>query len=382
MSIHPSAITSASFALPPSALPVLRFEDPKPRGPSLTRRVSHCFVAVRDQAIETKERICQCSVIRYSPVITDATLWVTYSANSYAVQLFINMFTRSATASGSSFTQYSKLFSSLKAVKIGAVALIPFALYSVYSEARNCITGPDRVDAGLRTLESLGWVSDSSAAFLDGLRLAGAVSEGVGAAVFSCMTVGAVLSVATIALNSRHIYQGHKFLKRMELAERLGNHAGIINMITGNEGDEKGAAAIEPMTSYMIHKHFNVDGVKLGANLKRINDHAHAMIRSKSRRDQVEGEKILERTSECLIDRVRSRNFSYGLAILSATVTLIGLALLLTVFAPFGYGLMATGAFISICKFFHEKYALEKFEKKIEFDAIVTPPEAMAVFRG
>lgn len=243
-------------------------------------------------------------------------------------------------------------------------AAIPCALFSIYASGKalsKAQTYDEKEDLSLDFVENVGWLGDSIASFFRGLTTTGYL-RAVAPAVFPLALGSAVLSGVSIFKNGKNLDKSRILLK--EVRKKDTNEA--LDHIA--KGDD-----------YAVKTHFNAaSGKDMKDTITKISTLSREILANKEVKED-EKESIKQKSSQflkLLTDRIKSKNFTHRLAMLSMTVQLVGLAILAFVgAAALGYGLLAIGAMISLAKFFNEKKQHELFSK--EFTAWGNNAEAL-----
>lgn len=282
--------------------------------------------------------------VTYTPLVTDLTGVIVNIANAKTFSFLLNFLFDTTAASGDSWKGQEWLVRAVREVKVLAAVTIPVALYSLGRDSFELINGTEKVDATLRVAENLSWLGDSTSTFISGLEVTGAIAEGTSALTFFPISVAsACLATATITLNGRRLYQSRQLIKEMDL----------------QASDNEVLTLLNNKDEYFLQKSFNVEGDKLKETLQDIQGLAAKKLASG---DAKSSQETLQKTVDGLKERIRTKNWSHGLAILSSVVTLIGMAILL--FSPLGpiaYAILAVAALVSVAKFLYERKSLHYF---------------------
>lgn len=282
--------------------------------------------------------------VAYTPLVTDLTGVIVNIANAKTLSFLLNFVFDTTAASGGSWKGQEWLFKAVRDVKVLAAVTIPVALYSLGRDTYELVRGTEQVDAGLRVAENLSWLGDSTSTFISGLESTGAIHNGIAATTFFPISIASgCLATATIALNGRRLYQSRQLLKEMD-AEPGDNE--VLTLLTSKD-------------EYFLQKSFNVEGEKLKETLQEIQGLAAKKL---ANGDAKASQNTLKTTVDSLKERIRTKNWSHRLSILSSIVTLVGMGILL--FSPFGpiaYGLMAVAALVSVAKFLYERKSMRYF---------------------
>ena len=228
------------------------------------------------------------------------------------------------------------MLQAMRSAKICAIASVPFAIYNTSRGVYDMATTPEKVDGLLRMIEGLGWLGESSSTFVNGLHMIGAVSINAISLGFAFSVTGAFLSSATLVLNAKHLHHGRRLSEELH---KLGDdHEGVLK-------------ALESKTDYQLHRHFGVAGDKIRTKVQQV---------LANRQDEA----AVKSTVDSLKGRIRSRNFSHALAIVSAAVTIIAMSILLfTPLSTLAYGLLAAAAVVGIIKYFYEHRAVNRLKR-------------------
>lgn len=219
--------------------------------------------------------------------------------------------------------------------KIAAAVAIPFAIYGIIQEGRQMFSGKHKIDSAFRMVQNVAWLADSTGTFVRGLCQVGAVGQQAMQVAFGFTVAGAALSVATIALHAKAIYQSNQFLEK-------------LNKKSEKEAIDHALA----QSAYRKEKYFNFDATTYN-QLTLISANANTEIQGEAKTH--------------LINRVKESNFGRKLAILSAVVSLVAMAVLLfTPAAPIGFFLLAVASGILLAKFFYERRSVKHFSTKIQ----------------
>lgn len=193
------------------------------------------------------------------------------------------------------------------------------------------------IDRGLMLVEnasSLAVVGETVAVALKEFGNIGATSA-LGLASNICAGIGAVLSFATIALNSKHWYETAQFRERMN--EKFGN-------VEGKDGNFTELVAF--INEHSLEDLKNRFGVKDSKELKL---RLQAILEKAKNSDPENSKEIAEKTFNAMKKRLITKEIFHGLKIAVAVISIIAAAILIfTPAAPAGYALLAAGSVVTI----------------------------------
>lgn len=239
---------------------------------------------------------------------------------------------------------------------------IPFSLYNARNEMRsilveqrgeNRLTRSEKINSGLRFIEYVAATGDSTAALLNGLEKIASIAKGVLIVSAAISGVCTFLWLASIVLQSRQLAKGKEILAQMEKAV-----SGARNAKSGYK------QALENFTKRHvkeIEQSLNVDS---GRGVKHT---IGKIIQASNRaRNPKSSEKMLGMTVEVLSTRIKQKNFSSKLAILSSSINFIALTILMfSPAAPLGLMLLGIAAIITIGKAIKEYREVNAFESRL-----------------
>lgn len=230
--------------------------------------------------------------------------------------------------------QFDWIFRAIQCSKIFALTVLPLALFSAGKAAYDMIITEEKIDALLIMIESLGWFSESSSYFVNGLQAIGTIGSAATSWAFQLSILGAMLASATLFLNIKQSFQGAKLLLEIE---KLGDRPAAI------------LEKIAKSSDYALNLHFGIWGEDI--------------------REKITGEGANDHSQEkasALKDRIKARNFSYALAISSAAITCVALPIiLLTTWFTLGYGCLLIASVISMAKFGIEYRETNKLKRAL-----------------
>lgn len=300
--------------------------------------------------------------VEYFPLASNLTSAVVYAFNAQAFSALLNVIFRTIASGSEGWKNHTWVVLAIQNVKLLAAVSLPFAIYSVMYNGWLVLFGKEKIDAALTAIEGLGWLADSAATFIAGLDVAGVLHNTVTTAL-SFSLVGVALSTATIALNVRRLWQSHSMKKE-------------IKACTDKAGNEDAAAQLKLLASskdnYYLDKNFNTG--KLGPELtlkdalEKIEYFCEKAVGKQGEsKVQETGKQIQQETMNCLRGRIRTKEWSHQLAIVSSVITAIGmLVFLLSPFSVAAYGLLAVAAVISVGSFIYERKCIRTFQTAIE----------------
>jgi len=216
---------------------------------------------------------------------------------------------------------------------------IPFALRAIWKATKGLVKGKNKVDSALRKMEGWAWLIDSTYTLFNGLHLSGAVGLTAVKIAASASVASSFLWLATIALSVKHIKESNQLLNSFKKCT-----------------DRNVFVQIGTMKNRDLTKYFNVNAQALTGAL--------AKIATKLSSDIPEGEKvkIYDGANKILKNRIKDKNFSHKLTILSSTITFVAmLVLAFTPLAPLAYLFLTVSAVITLAKVIREYRASSKF---------------------
>lgn len=289
--------------------------------------VKMCFEGIRDSFNQSCVGKLVQRCVPFSELIADICNCISGITNTKIFNVLVDYF-QSSSASIESGKFYEFILSVFRAAKVCAVAVFPFALYKIGLDCWEIVSSVEKLDAIFRVSECLSWLGYSASIFIDGLHVVGAFVDKAVSLEFGFTLAGVILSIATILLNAKHLVQGEELL---EYVDTLGDRA-VIN-------------TFNVRSDYELERYFGMEGAKL--------------------RVVIESDNAV-RAVAALKERIVTRNLSHKLAITSATITVVGMAILLfTPFFPIGHGLLVVAAIISIVKFAFEYQAAQRLESEL-----------------
>lgn len=283
--------------------------------------------------------------VRWKPLVIDGVYCLANVANIEIWGAISDLISCTFFASKGKHVNIEWLPKIASSLKVSVVVSVIFAfggflkdLYIAYATF-----GMERWDACLNAATNAGWLGESvttSAWGAEQLKLLENVSNW--AIPVAC--VSAILSAVAIVINGLSWYQGNK------LIQHLNN--GPTNSIRLQE-------FLDNTSNYSLQKHFLVgDGKILRESIKEIAD------RSLFNASQADKARDMIGT---LKERVRTKNWSHALVILSSVVGLIGVGVLF--FSPLSsiaYTILAVSSIIAVAKFFYERKAAQSFESQMK----------------
>jgi len=212
---------------------------------------------------------------------------------------------------------------------------IPFALRSIWKSTKGLVTGKNKVDSALRKMEGWAWLIDSTDTLFNGLHLSGAAVK----LVASASVASSFLGLATIALSAKHITESNQLLNSFKRCT-----------------DRDVFVQIGTMKNRNLTKYFNVNAQDLTKALAQIAERLSSDI---PEREKV---KIYDGANKILKNRIKDKNFSHKLTILSSTIAFVAmLVLTFTPLAPLAYLCLTIAAVITLAKVIREYRASSKF---------------------
>lgn len=279
------------------------------------------------------------------------------SSAFHAFNPLLSIFRNSVLSGEKLVKPFQGVAKAVKKTRLFAAASIPVALYAIIAETVGTVVSiekgkyADAGEHGLFVIDNIGDLSHSVDTFISGLEACEAVvtNPALQAATTSLAIIGTVFSLASIALQSKFIYETNKLKNRMIQvfgSEDNPNFEGVVKLFdrySKKHSDSRLARCV---------------GVSDGAKLKA---RMHAVFeRNKNFETDEIQEKNLNDTFEALKKRIKWNNIGRYVKIIAAVITIVAtIALLCSPGAPAGYALLAIAAAIGIAVLVMD-YKMEK----------------------
>jgi hypothetical protein len=144
----------------------------------------------------------------YTTLIYSGSSLIAYLINSRVFHLLFSSVSQRFVSDASHY-RYYPFTKGTSLLQLFAIAIAPIAIYSIAKEGYKVIRNITPIDAGLKMLEGIGWLSDCLSTFLYGIQAAGITTTGLAISAFSFTMIGGLFSLATLALNIKRLVENH-----------------------------------------------------------------------------------------------------------------------------------------------------------------------------
>ena len=223
-----------------------------------------------------------------------------------------------------------------------ALFAVPVGIYEFYRSAKRCFvhdSASKKIDSALLAIITTSELTTAAITISEFLCTVGAIARTSLSWVASLTIVGTVLSVATVFLNVKRLWNSHQFLNKVE------------NTYANPEKGVDASLALFTEKGNSIQHRL---GVKRGLLEEPIKKTAHA---AKEKKTALQG---------LLVGRLKTMIKSQRVALVASIIAAIGSVLLFAgPAAPVGYGLLALAGAIYIGRFVYDKVQEQRFRKAL-----------------
>lgn len=254
----------------------------------------------------------------------------------------------------------------LKLIKLPLIPLNLYAIGSSFSSfsSKRKLTTNEKFDKGLDVIASIGAVGDTAVSFAEGLKALGLVASHAIRWATPLVIVSAALEVAGLIalvkgmIETRRLsllFQQIEGKKKPNETYTLEEFTQIRLMIAEKSRQE----------ASFVSKHFKTQGAGLNRRLEEIEKKAQQLLSSGDEQQIMLGQRQLKTTMEALKGRIKTKQQSSALSLLTGVISLVAFALLFTPAGLVGYGLLAGSGAISLGNFFADKGKTKQFEREL-----------------
>jgi len=252
------------------------------------------------------------------------------------------------------------------ALKLMKLPLIPLSLHAIKSafSSKNTLTGNEKIDRGLDVAASIGTVGDTVVSLGEGLKALGAVTSHAIWWATPLVVVSAVLEAAGLILLVKTMLETRRFSRLFEQASGSKKPNEVYTL----EDFTRVRLMIEEKSQQeasFISKHLKTDGKRLNKRLEQIDQTVQRLLSSSDEQEVLKGQRQLQTTMETLKGRIKTKQQSAALSILTGVVSLVAFGLLFTPAGLVGYGLLAGSGAVSLGNFFNDKAKTRQFEQTL-----------------
>jgi hypothetical protein len=291
-------------------------------------RIRQCY----SNASEQLSRSCFASIIPYISVIGNLVQVVLNTSNAKIFHGVLKLLGYATTTTQDSWKQYTLLTRITATANVLNLVGAPFAINGIVFEAKHISQSHYKFESCLRIIENLGWLMDSVGTFIRGLYLFGAVSVETCRYAYGLYIGGAFSTIATVVLGSLGVHQNRVLLDEIDLMISKEGYEAVLKMIADKDDET-------------LLKHFQVEGPKLRKMLREIPSN------------------LVKPTVDAIRNRILANKIVNTFTLISAIVSIIGLALLLfTSLCNPAYLLLAIAPTLLIGRFFYDRYANNRFQ--------------------